>query len=180
MWPSTLIRNAANLRTLRFHDYLSYVSRDSLFQVSSLFIIYIKFFFSSLRGGESFKSVRSDWFFLGWGFCSTDRSQAGFGAKPANSKFATKTAKKMWILSFFTAQLAEKAKKIEILQMDEEDEHSLSEFYITLKIWNFWCRNWNRHHRKGGHRRFYQPSGKCKHKQEDGYWFEHSSPLHGS
>ena len=36
-------------------------------------------------------------------------------------------------MSFFTAQLAEKAKKIEILHMDEEDEHSLSEFYITLK-----------------------------------------------
>ena len=67
------------------------------------------------------KSVRSDWFFLGGDFAVRTVP------KPANSKFATKTAKKkMWMLSFFTAQLAEKAKKIEILPMDEEDEHSLS------------------------------------------------------
>ena len=38
-----------------------------------------------------------------------------FGAKPANSKFETKTAKKkVWILSFFTLKLPEEAKKIEI------------------------------------------------------------------
>ena len=27
---------------------------------------------------------------------------------------------------------------------------------------------------------FYQPTEKCKHKQEKGYWYEHSSPLHWS
>ena len=68
------------------------------------------------------KSLRSDWFFLGQDFAvrivSTETVQPVyfcFGAKPANSKFATKTAKKkMWILSFFTVKLPEEAKKIEI------------------------------------------------------------------
>ena len=39
-----------------------------------------------------------------------------FGAKLANSKFATKTVKKkkkLWILSFFTMKLPEEANKIE-------------------------------------------------------------------
>ena len=47
------------------------------------------------------KSVRSDWFFLGRDFAVRTVSMEMvqdvyfcFGAKPANSKFATKTAKK--------------------------------------------------------------------------------------
>ena len=68
------------------------------------------------------KSLCSDWFFLGQDFAvrtvSTETVQPVyfcFGAKPANSKFATKTAKKkLWILSFFTGKLPEEAKKIEI------------------------------------------------------------------
>ena len=48
-----------------------------------------------------------------------------FGAKPPNSKFTIKAAKK--ILSFFALKLLEEAKKIEffseISNMDEEDEH---------------------------------------------------------
>ena len=63
-----------------------------------------------------------DWFFLGQDFAvrtvSIETVQSVyfcFGAKPANSKFATKTAKKkMWIMSFFTLKLSEEAKKIEI------------------------------------------------------------------
>ena len=52
---------------------------------------------------------------------------------------------------------------------------------LSWRSGNFWCRNWNRHHQKPkGHRRFYQPTEKCKHKQEDGYWYEHYSLLHGS
>ena len=51
--------------------------------------------------------------------------------------------------------------------MDEEDKHSPSEYYYPE---NVWYRNWNRLHRKpGGYKRFYQPTEKCKHKQEDGY-----------
>ena len=69
------------------------------------------------------KSVRSDWFLLGRGFAVRTVSMEmvqdvyfPFGAKPANSKFATTTAKKkMWTLSFFIAKLPEKAEKIEIL-----------------------------------------------------------------
>ena len=47
------------------------------------------------------KSVRANWFLLGWDFAvltvSMETVQAVyfyFGAKPANSKFATKTEKK--------------------------------------------------------------------------------------
>ena len=62
--------------------------------------------------------------------------------------------------------------------MDEEDKHSPSEYYYPE---NVWYRNWNRLHRKpGGYKTFYQPTEKCKHKQEDGYWYKHSFPLHGS
>ena len=118
------------------------------------------------------KSVRSDWLFLGRDFAvrtiSMETVQAVhfcLGAKPANSKFATKTAKKMWILSFFKAKLPEKAKKdwifTEISKMDEKDEHSPSEVSVILNI--FWCRSWNRHRRKpGDQRRFYQPTEKGK------------------
>ena len=52
---------------------------------------------------------------------------------------------------------------------------------LSWRSGNFWCRNCNRRHGKSGsHRRFYQPTEKSKHKQEDGYWYEHSSPVHGS
>ena len=57
----------------------------------------------------------------GSGFCSMDRFMETvqsvyfcFGTKPANLKFATKTGKKVWIISFFTLKLSEEAKKIEI------------------------------------------------------------------
>ena len=78
------------------------------------------------------KSLCSDWFFLGQDFAvhsvSMETVQSVylcFGAKPPNSKFTIKTAKK--ILSFFALKLLEEAKKIEffseISHMDEEDEH---------------------------------------------------------
>ena len=59
-------------------------------------LIYIYYMAKPVLG----KSVRSDWFFLGRDFAvgtvSKETVQAVyfcFGAKPANSKFATKTAK---------------------------------------------------------------------------------------
>ena len=66
------------------------------------------------------KSVRSDWFLLGLDFAVRTVSMETvqdvyfcFGATPANSRFATKTAKKkMWTLSFFIAKLPEKAKRL--------------------------------------------------------------------
>ena len=68
------------------------------------------------------KSLCSDWFFPGQNFAVLAVSMATvqsvyfcFGARPANSKFATKTAKKkVRILSFFTLKLPEEAEKIEI------------------------------------------------------------------
>ena len=75
------------------------------------------------------KSLCSDWFFLGKDFAVRTVSMKTvqsvyfcFGAKPANSKFATKTAKKkVRKLSFFTLKLPAEARK-----MDEEDEYFLS------------------------------------------------------
>ena len=62
------------------------------------------------------KSPCSDWFFLGQDFAvrtvSVETIQPVyfcFEAKPANSKFETKS--KVWILSFFTLKLLEEAKK---------------------------------------------------------------------
>ena len=70
------------------------------------------------------KFLCSDWFLLGQNFAvrtvfmeTVQPVYFCFGAKPANSKFATKTAKKkLWILSFFTVKLPEEAKKIEKLK----------------------------------------------------------------
>ena len=84
------------------------------------------------------KSLCSDLFFLGQDFAARTVSmetvqsvQSAYfylGARPANSKFATKTAKKkVWIMSLFTWKLSEEAKKIEIFpkisKIDGEDEH---------------------------------------------------------
>ena len=64
-----------------------------------------------------------------------------FGAKSANSKFATKTAEKLWILSFFTVKLPEEAKKIEIFpkfqRWMKKGEHSRSEFYYPEDLETF-------------------------------------------
>ena len=65
------------------------------------------------------KSLFADWFFFGQDFAvwtvSMETVQSVyfcFEAKPTNSKFANKTAKKkVWILSFFTLKLPEEAKK---------------------------------------------------------------------
>ena len=84
------------------------------------------------------QSLCSHWFFLGQDFAVRTVSMVTvqsvyfcFGAKQANSIFATKAAKtKVWKLSFFTLKLTAEAKKIEffseISKMDEEDEHFLS------------------------------------------------------
>ena len=63
------------------------------------------------------KSLCSEWFFLGQDFAVHGNGPIRvflFGAKPAISKFATKTAEKKSILSFFTLKLPEVAEKIEI------------------------------------------------------------------
>ena len=55
-----------------------------------------------------------------------------FRVKPANSKFATKTVKKV--------KLPEEAKRLkfsEISNMDEEDEHSPSKFYYPGDLKTF-------------------------------------------
>ena len=90
----------------------------------------------------------------------------------------------MWILSFFTARLPQKAKKIEILPRFErwmKKMNILRASFIILKIWELLMQKLKQESPKArGHRRFYQPIEKCKHKQEDCYWYELPSPLHGS
>ena len=88
------------------------------------------------------KSVQSDWFFFSRGFAvCTQAVYFCFGAKPANSKFATKTVKKKCEYCHSPSQNYQKKLKrlnfTEISKMDEEEEHSLSEFRIILNIWNF-------------------------------------------
>ena len=61
-----------------------------------------------------------------------------FWGKAGNSKFATKTAKKVWRMSFFKAKLPEKAKRIEILprfQRLVKKTNILRASFIILKIW---------------------------------------------
>ena len=67
------------------------------------------------------KSLCFDWFFLGQDFAirsvSTETVQPVyfcFAVKPANSNFATKTATKDCLFSFFTVKLPKEAEKIEI------------------------------------------------------------------
>ena len=82
--------------------------------------------------------MRFGWFLLGRDFAVRTVSVVTvqdmhffFGGKPANSTFATKTAKKVSILSFFTVKLPEKAKNIEIFteisKMDEDRRGTFSE-----------------------------------------------------
>ena len=90
------------------------------------------------------KSLCSDWFFLGQDFAVRTISMETvqpvyfcFGAKPANSKFATKraTKKKLWILSFFTVKLQEEAWKIEIFPKFQrwiKKTNILQESFITV------------------------------------------------
>ena len=79
------------------------------------------------------KFVRCDWFFLCQYFAA--ELLLFFGAKPAYSKFTTKQPIKVNMVIFsFSAKLLKKAEKtknllFKISKIDEEDEHSPSEFY---------------------------------------------------
>ena len=105
------------------------------------------------------KSVRSDWFFLGWDFavrskpCSfvLEQSRQIQNLQPKQRK------KKMWILSFFIAKLPEKAKKTEFLLRFQRWMKKTNIFRARSGL--IWCRKWNGHRRKPwGQRRFYQPT----------------------
>ena len=139
-----------------------------------------------LYGKASLRQIRALWLVLARsGFCSTDRVHGNgprrvflFWSKAGNFKIAIRTAKKkMWTLSFFIAKLPEKAKKIEILlrfqRWMKKTNILLASSVLSWTSGNFWFRKWNGYYRKsGGHRRFYQPTEKCKHKQEKGYWYD--------
>ena len=79
------------------------------------------------------KSLCFDWFFLGQDFAVRTASMETvqsvyfcFGAKPANSTFATKTAKKKSENCHSHLKYQQKLFFPEISKMDEEDEHFLS------------------------------------------------------
>ena len=105
------------------------------------------------------KSVHSDWFFPGRDFAVQTFSMVEmveavyfrFGAKLANSKFATKTAKKKGILSLFIANLPElKLKRLKFYQVSKMDVKETNILRASsISSWrsgNFWCRKWNRYH----------------------------------
>ena len=91
------------------------------------------------------KSLCSDWFFLGQDFAvrtvSMETVQAlyfCFGAKLANSKFATKQRKKAVNIVILHSELPEEAKKIEIFpkfQRWMKKTNILQANFIILKIW---------------------------------------------
>ena len=90
-----------------------------------------------------------------------------FGARPANSKFATKTAKKNCEYCHSSQwNYQKKLKRLKFFRNFKDGWRRRTFSKRVLLSWrsgNFWCRNWNRHHRKpGGHRRFYQPTEKFK------------------
>ena len=96
-----------------------FVSSTLLCLDCHIFISFYHMFMSSYYMAKLVlgKSVQSDWFFFSRGFAvCTQAVYFCFGARPANSKFATETVKKMWMLSFSIAKLPEKAKKTEILR----------------------------------------------------------------
>ena len=65
--------------------------------------------------------------------------------------------------------------------MDEEDKHYPSEYYYPEDLETFDTETVTGFtESQEAIKRFYQPTEKCKHKQEDGYWYKHSFPLHGS
>ena len=97
------------------------------------------------------KSLSSDWFFLCQDFVvrtvSVETVQPVyfcFGAKPANSQFATKTAKKEKNCEYCHSSQWNFQKKLgrlkffyEISKMDEEDEHSSCYFYYPKDLETF-------------------------------------------
>ena len=104
-----------------------------------------------LYGKPSLQQIPVLWLVLSRsGFCSTDRFHGKvqsvyfcFGAKSANSKFATKTAKKkVWILSFFTLKLPEEAKKIEIFPKFQRWMEKTNIFKCRPPEVHFTIRNW--------------------------------------
>ena len=114
------------------------------------------------------KSVFSDWFFLGQDrtvfmkavyFC--------FGKKAGKLKICNQNSEKKKLRNCHSSQ-RNYQKKLKRLKFYRNFERSFSKrVLLCWRSGNVWCRNWNRHYRKpGSHRRFYQPTEKCKHKQD--------------
>ena len=137
------------------------------------------------------KSVRSDWFLLGRDFAVRavpwKRSKPCIFVLEQSRAIQNLQPKQRKICEYCHSSHRNYQKKLKRLKFyrDFKDWWRWRTFservLLSWRSGNFWCRNWNRHHRKpGGHGRFYQPIEKCKHNQEDGCWHEHSSLLHES
>ena len=90
------------------------------------------------------KSLCSDWFFLGQDFAvrtvsmETVQPESDLERSRQIQNLQPKQRKKLWILSFFTVKLPEKAKKIEIFpkfQRWMKKTNILQASFIILKIW---------------------------------------------
>ena len=124
------------------------------------------------------KSLCSDWFFLGQDFAVRTVSMETvqpvyfcFGAKPANSKFATKTAKKNCEYCHSSQwNYQKKLKRLKFFRNFKDGWRRRTFSKRVLLSWrsgNFWCRNWNRHHFKtilSTNRKV--QTEKCKHKDK--------------
>ena len=89
------------------------------------------------------KSVHFDWFFLGRDFAvqtiameTVEAMYFCFGAKLANSNFATKTVRKKNV-KIVILHSKKDWNFTKISNMDEEDKHSLSEFYYAEDLETF-------------------------------------------
>ena len=109
------------------------------------------------------KSLCSDWFFLGQDCAVRTVSMQTvqpvyfcLEAKPANSKFTTKTAKTKKNCECCHSSQWNYQKKLQRLKFfrnfkDGWRRRTFSKrVLLSWRSGNFWCRNWNRHHRNPG------------------------------
>ena len=106
------------------------------------------------------KALCSDWFFLGQDCAVRTVSMQTvqlvyfcLGAKPANSKFTTKTAKTKKNCECCHSSQWNYQKKLQRLKFvrnfkDGWRRRTFSKrVLLSWRSGNFWCKNWNRHHR---------------------------------
>ena len=175
-------------RNLRhFYSARHFVGTISLY-LEFYIVFFVNYFSYHMAKPVLRKSLCSDWFFLGQDFAVRTISNPCIFVLEQSRQIQNlqpKQQKKNCEYCHSSQQnYQKKLKRLKLFWNFKEWPRRQTFSKPVLLSWrpgNFWCRNWNRHHRKpGGHRRFYQPTEKCKHKQEDGYWYELSSPLHGS
>ena len=104
------------------------------------------------------KSVRSDWFFLGWDFAVRSKP-CSFVLEQSRQiqNLQPKQRKKNVNIVILHSETTRKAKKTEFLLRFQRWMKKTNIFRARSGL--IWCRKWNGHRRKPwGQRRFYQPT----------------------